>query len=265
MEERFAVTYARNAKAGDVCIEQAIAWAEELKVPFIERTHKENLDEMLEKHQLDVIIVAKNNGPSVYSPQGEFSFHQSMAYLRLLNIEAGKGDHLVAALELQEGMRVLDGTLGLASDAAIASCMVGESGLVVGTEASKLLHFCVSFGLAHYEADSPRLTEAMRRIKTHNLTAHEYLKTCKPGDFDVIYFDPMFQRPVKGSVAMDALRPLSYDRPLDEETIQLALKIAPKVVIKERAEYILRELGCTEFVGGKYSRIKFGIRRREEP
>ena len=141
MEERFAVTYARNAKAGDVCIEQAIAWAEELKVPFIERTHKENLDEMLEKHQLDVIIVAKNNGPSVYSPQGEFSFHQSMAYLRLLNIEAGKGDHLVAALELQEGMRVLDGTLGLASDAAIASCMVGESGLVVGTEASKLLHF----------------------------------------------------------------------------------------------------------------------------
>jgi len=264
MEERFAVTYARNAKVGDACIEQALAWSKELNVPFIERTHKENLDEMLEKHQLDVIIVSKSTGPSIYSPEGEFSFHQSMAYLRLLNIEAGKGDHLITALDLKEGMRVLDGTLGLASDASIASCMVGSTGLVVGTEASKLLHFCVSHGLAHYEADSPRLTEAMRRIQTYNLTAYEYLQTCKPGDFDVIYFDPMFQRPVKGSVAMDALRPLSYDKALDEETIQLALTIAPKVVIKERAEYILRELGCTEFVGGKYSRVKFGIRRREE-
>lgn len=265
MEERFAVTYARNARAGDRSIELAKLWANELNVPCIERSHNESLDDMLAKHQLDVIIVVKNNRPTVHSPEGEFSYHQSMAYLRLLNIEQGKGDHLVTALDLKEGMRVLDGTLGLATDATIASCMVGSTGLVVGTEASKLLHFCVSKGLANFEADSPRLTEAMRRIETHNLTAYEYLKTCKPGDFDVIYFDPMFQRPVKGSVAMDALRPLSYHKPLDEETIQLALKIAPKVVIKERAEYILRELGCTEFVGGKYSRVKFGIRRREEP
>lgn len=264
MEKRFAITHARNAKVGDACIEQAMAWSEELEVPFIERTHRENLAEMLEKHQLDAIIVAKRSGPSIYSSQGEFTFHQSMAHLRLLNIEAGKGDHLITALDLKEGMRVLDGTLGLASDASIASCIVGKTGLVVGTEASRLLHFCVHYGLAHYKADSARLTEAMRRIKTHNLTAYDYLQTCKPGDFDVIYFDPMFQRPVKGSVAMDALRPLSYGKALDEETMQLALKIAPKIVIKERAEYILRELGCTEFVGGKYSRVKFGIRRREE-
>ncbi|MDO4179061.1 MAG: class I SAM-dependent methyltransferase [Phascolarctobacterium sp.] len=264
MKERFAVTYARNAKSDDLCIEQAKAWAKALNVPYIQRTHKENLGEMLARHQLDVIIVAQNNGPSIYSPQGEFSYHQNMTYLRFLNIETGKGDHLIDALDLKPGMRVLDGTLGLAQDAAIASLIVGESGLVVGTEASKLLHFCVNYGLQNYETDSPRLTAAMRRIKTYNLTAKEFLQICKPNDFNVIYFDPMFKRPVKGAMAMDALRPLSYDKPLDAETINLALKIAPKIVIKERAEYILREYGCTEFIGGKYSRIKFGIIRREE-
>ena len=263
MEEKFACTHARNAKLGDACIKEAQGWSLALNVPYIERTHKENLDEMLAKNNLDALIIFKNEGPSIYSSAGSFTYHQSMAYLRLLNIEAGRGDHLLTALDLKEGTKVLDGTLGLATDASIASLIVGKSGLVVGTEASKLIHFCVSHGLKNYETDSPLLTEAMRRIKTYNLTAYDYLKTCKDGDFDVIYFDPMFQHPVKGSVAMDALRPLSYAKALDAETLNLALKIAPRVVIKERAEYILRDLGCTEFVGGKYSRVKFGIRRRK--
>ena len=46
------------------------------------------------------------------------------------------------------------------------------------------------------------------------------------------------------------------------ETLQLALRVAPRVVIKERSEYILREYGCEEFIGGKYSRIKYGIIKR---
>ena len=50
----------------------------------------------------------------------------------------------------------------------------------------------------------------------------------------------------------------------DEEPIE---KIAEKsgfaqAYIKERSEYILREYGCEEFIGGKYSRIKYGIIKR---
>ena len=78
----------------------------------------------------------------------------------------------------------------------------------------------------------------------------------------MVYFDPMFRHPVQGSKAMEALRPLALEEPLDRTTVELALKVAPRVVIKERSEYLLREYGCQEYVGGKYSRIKFGIIRR---
>ena len=42
------------------------------------------------------------------------------------------------------------------------------------------------------------------------------------------------------------------------EIIELALKAAPRVVIKERSEIFLRSLGCTEIQGGRYSRVKYG-------
>ena len=106
------------------------------------------------------------------------------------------------------------------------------------------------------------MTEALRRITTVQATAEEYLETCEADAFDVVYFDPMFRYPVQGSSAMEPLRPVAYEHPLNQRTIELALKAAPKIVIKERSEKILREYGCTEILGGRYSRIKFGIIRR---
>ena len=47
-----------------------------------------------------------------------------------------------------------------------------------------------------------------------------------------------------------------------ENEYALALKLAPKVVIKERSEFRLKEYGCTEFFGGKSSRVKFGFIKR---
>ena len=133
---------------------------------------------------------------------------------------------------------------------------------MVGLEASLLLHFAVQHGLAHYECKTPLLTAALRRVEAVHAVAAEYLATCAPNSFDVVYFDPMFRHPVQGSKAMEALRPLSLEEPLARSTVELALKVAPRVVIKERSEYLLAEYGCQEYVGGKYSRIKFGIIRR---
>ena len=59
------------------------------------------------------------------------------------------------------------------------------------------------------------------------------------------------------------LRPLAFAGPLTPEMVELALKAAPRVVIKERSVEILQEYGCTEFVGTKYSAVRFGIRKRQ--
>ena len=124
------------------------------------------------------------------------------------------------------------------------------------------MHFAVSYGLKNYVAEDADLTAALHRIQPAQALAENYLAQCASDSFDVVYFDPMFRHPVNGAKGMEALRPLSYEKALSAATLQLALKAAPRVVIKERSEYILREYGCEKFIGGKYSRIKYGIIKR---
>ena len=92
--------------------------------------------------------------------------------------------------------------------------------------------------------------------------ADEYLYTLPADSFDVVYFDPMFRIPINASSNMEPLRPISCEKPLTEATVKAALRVAPCVVVKERGQKLLEALGCTEILGGRYSRVKYGIRRR---
>ena len=258
---KYAVMLSRNAR-GSAAIETAKAMAAQLGVAYVERPHNQVLEAFMAAQGLAAVIVLEKDGPRIHSEHGTFAYHPGMAEIRVQQLLRGAPDHSVRALDLHPGARVLDCTLGLASDAAVAACVAGSTGRVVGLEASLLLHFAVQHGLAHYECKTPLLTAALRRVEAVHAVAAEYLATCAPNSFDVVYFDPMFRHPVQGSKAMEALRPLSLEEPLARSTVELALKVAPRVVIKERSEYLLAEYGCQEYVGGKYSRIKFGIIRR---
>lgn len=258
---KYAVMLSRNAR-GSAAIETAKAMAAQLGVAYVERPHNQVLEAFMAAQGLAAVIVLEKDGPRIHSEHGTFAYHPGMAEIRVQQLLRGAPDHLVRALDLHPGARVLDCTLGLASDAAVAACVAGPTGRVVGLEASLLLHFAVQHGLAHYECKTPLLTAALRRVEAVHAVAAEYLATCAHNSFDVVYFDPMFRHPVQGSKAMEALRPLSLEEPLARSTVELALKVAPRVVIKERSEYLLAEYGCQEYVGGKYSRIKFGIIRR---
>ena len=258
---KYAVMLSRNAR-GSAAIETAKAMAAQLGVAYVERPHNQVLEAFMAAQGLAAVIVLEKDGPRIHSEHGTFAYHPGMAEIRVQQLLRGAPDHLLRALDLHSGSRVLDCTLGLASDAAVAACVAGPTGRVVGLEASLLLHFAVQHGLAHYECKTPLLTAALRRVEAVHAVAAEYLATCAPNSFDVVYFDPMFRHPVQGSKAMEALRPLSLEEPLARSTVELALKVAPRVVIKERSEYLLAEYGCQEYVGGKYSRIKFGIIRR---
>ncbi|MDO5786815.1 MAG: class I SAM-dependent methyltransferase [Phascolarctobacterium sp.] len=258
---KYAVMLSRNAR-GSAAIETAKAMAAQLGVAYVERPHNQVLEAFMAAQGLAAVIVLEKDGPRIHSEHGTFAYHPGMAEIRVQQLLRGAPDHLVRALDLHPGARVLDCTLGLASDAAVAACVAGPTGRVVGLEASLLLHFAVQHGLAHYECKTPLLTAALRRVEAVHAVAAEYLATCAHNSFDVVYFDPMFRHPVQGSKAMEALRPLSLEEPLASSTVELALKVAPRVVIKERSEYLLAEYGCQEYVGGKYSRIKFGIIRR---
>ena len=260
---KYAVVLSRNAR-GSAAMETAKAMAAALGVDYLDRPHNQVLEDFMAEQGLAAVIVLEKEGPRIHSAYGTFAYHPGMAEIRVQQLLRGASDHLVKALALHPGARVLDCTLGLASDAAVAACVAGPGGKVVGLEASLLLHFAVKHGLAHYECKTPLLTAALRRVEAVHAEAADYLAQCvqKGTSFDVVYFDPMFRHPVQGSKAMEALRPLSLEAPLDKATVALALQVAPRVVIKERSEYLLEQYGCSEYVGGKYSRIKFGIIRR---
>ena len=261
LKGKYAVMLSRNAR-GSGAVQTAKDMAARLGVVYLDRPHNQVLEEFMAAQALAAVIVLEKDGPRIHSEYGTFAYHPGMAEIRVQQLLRGAPDHLVQALDLRSGARVLDCTLGLASDAAVAACVAGPTGRVVGLEASLLLHFAVQYGLAHYECKTPLLTAALRRLEAVHAVAGEYLAACAADSFDVVYFDPMFRHPVQGSKAMEALRPLALEEPLDRTTVELALKVAPRVVIKERSEYLLREYGCQEYVGGKYSRIKFGIIRR---
>ena len=261
LKGKYAVMLSRNAR-GSGAVQTAKDMAARLGVAYLDRPHNQVLEEFMAAQALAAVIVLEKDGPRIHSEYGTFAYHPGMAEIRVQQLLRGAPDHLVQALDLRSGARVLDCTLGLASDAAVAACVVGPTGRVVGLEASLLLHFAVQYGLAHYECKTPLLTAALRRVEAVHAVAGEYLAACAADSFDVVYFDPMFRHPVQGSKAMEALRPLSLEEPLAKSTVELALKVAPRVVIKERSEYLLAEYGCEEYVGGKYSRVKFGIIRR---
>lgn len=257
---KFAVTTVRNNAYRFT--ETAQAWAKSLKSVYIPRNKYSKLEAMLAEEKLDAILVVAAEGAHIFTAEGTFFYHPSMAVLRMQKLKNGEKDNFSDALEIKPGMKILDATLGLASDAAIASYLVGNNGTVVGVEGSNLLAFVVSKGLQEYQAKDDDLNKALRKIHVVCSAAEDYLQQCEADSFDIVYFDPMFRYPVSGSSAMSVLRPVAYEKPLTQHCLELALKAAPKVVIKERTENILKEYGCQEISGGRYSKVKYGIIRR---
>ena len=258
---RFAVTCNKNDSrrlAG-----QAKSWARQLQVRYVTRYENGSLDAMLQDFQLDALLIASRKGPQIYTREGMLFYHPGLGKVRWQRVmQRHENDNFLTALAVSPGQRVLDCTVGLAADALLASCAVGETGKVVGLEASLPLWFLTSCGVAAYKGTIPALAQDLRRIEIVHAEAGAYLATIAADSFDAVYFDPMFRQPVRKSSEMTPLRPLAYSEPLSLQTVELALRAAPRVVIKERSVEILQEYGCTEFVGTKYSAVRFGVRKR---
>lgn len=231
-----------------------------LSIPNVPRGN-DSLDELRAAYGVDAVLVARRGLLTLVTAEGELFFHPGMSHLRIKNLLLGHGDHLVTALGLTEGMSVLDCTLGTGADAIVESFAVGESGTVTALESNPLIAAVIADGLAHATGDNYDIHAAMRRITVHHADALTYLRTQETGSHDVVYFDPMFRRPLHESAGMNALRVLADMRALTEETIAEACRVARRrVVMKERRESAeFARLGFDTLTGGKYSRIAYGV------
>ena len=212
-------------------------------------------------HDVKNILLVKKNSLSVVTAEGELFFHPNTAHLRIRNLRSGEGDRLIDALKISNGSKVLDCTLGLGSDAIVESFVAGKSGKIVALEVNPLIAEVVSHGLKNFTDDSPHILQAMRRVDVINADCLDFLKTCLDNSFDVVYFDPMFRRPVHKSSGLNPIRPLADNRPLTKEVVREACRVAKnRVVMKEHnASSEFARLGFEVVDGGKYSSVAFGV------
>lgn len=234
--------------------------ASTLHIPFVARD-KHSLMALKIHYQVDNIIVAAQKGPLVNTPGGEYFFHLNMAELRIKNLLNGKHDHMVSAMSLEAGMSVLDCTLGLATDAIVASFVAGPTGTVLGLETSPVVAFIASYGLQHFITDEQDITEALRRIRVNHTHSYNYLKSLPDNSYDIVYFDPMFRHPIHSSSNVKPLRYLADNSALTKNTLKEACRVAKKrVVVKESIKSNeFTRLGIDLIYGGKYSSVHYGV------
>lgn len=164
-------------------------------------------------------------------------FHPSMALVRVKRMLRGEPDLLMEAAGAAVGDTIVDCTAGLASDAIVFSFAVGPQGHVTAIESEKVPAMLIQEGLAEYQSEIAVLNEAMRRITVHHMHHLAYLKGLASNSVDIVYFDPMFRRPIEESHAMTHLRRNANDEAISMASIEEAKRVARKsIVLKENRD-----------------------------
>lgn len=213
------------------------------------------------KHNLDAFLQITGDGPVLISKSGEtHKFHIGMAQLRIKNIDKGNQDHLITAIG-NDCKSFLDCTLGLGIDSIVAAYGLPNLEKIVGIEGCVPLAYITNNGYRNFVHENQKLTARIRKINVLSMNYNDYLLNIPNKSYDVVYFDPMFVHGIKESSQFLGLRNIVLNDHLNEFSFQLACNIARKrVIIKERSfSTIFKKLGINQEVGGKYSRIKYGI------
>lgn len=236
--------------------------AKECSAAYVARATN-TLTQLLHRYRAEEIFIVGERELRYKHIAGDvIGFHPSMAMIRLKRLLRGERDAMLEAAQIAPGDRVIDCTMGLASDAIVFAAAVGSLGSVTALESERTLYLLVKDGLQHYECGFPELEAAMRRVNpilTDHLT---FLRQQPDNSADVVYFDPMFRQAHESS-AIDPLRRFANARALSEETIAEALRVARKtVVMKEH-----NRSGEFERLGFRplsqaYPKITYGVRAR---
>lgn len=257
----FVVTTSLRPTPG--LVESAKQLAAHFNVTFVARRDL-SIKDLSGLFSADGLLVVSSQKISFIMGGNKFFFHPGLAGLRIKEINNGKTDQMISAMSLKEGYSVLDCTMGLGTDAIVASYVTGATGSVTGLERSPVISELVKQGLQSYLEEDKEIMLAMRRIKVINTKHKEYLAALETGSYDIVYFDPMFRYPRRKSPGINAARMLANHDPIDRETIEMALNAAARrVVMKERRDSAeFARLGFKHIFGGRYSPVAYGVKER---
>lgn len=272
-----------SLKAKEKLQSEGKAWAESQGFPYVLR-HQRTIQELMDEYGEDFLVYS-SRGPQIDRPEGSHFFSLNMAELRIQNLRKGQCDHLLEALmgmkkrgakslscegegdrsrwkgSSEPPITVLDCTCGFGADAAVASFGLPAGSRVDALEVSPLLEAVTSWGFSHFVHKKDDVTAALRRISLRRGDYRDYLLSDEGPVYDVLYFDPMFQRPVEASCQFQPVRAIMEHGGLTRDLIERALqKARRRVVIKERDfRQLCRDFPEVALYGGKYSRIGYAV------
>jgi 16S rRNA G966 N2-methylase RsmD len=231
---------------------------EDSGLTFVPRQRK-SLPVLISENEAGAVVVWEDNGPVLYMEDQKFFFHPSMAKNRISGMRHDLGyDVMAKACGIEAGDSFLDCTLGMGADAIVASYLSG--GKIVGLEKSPGISHVIKWGMRNYNSRMIWLNNAIHRIEVIQSDHLDFLKEQPDHSFDIIYFDPMFRRPLLNSQPLAPLRLLADPTPLSLEAVAEARRVARKrVVMKElvtSGEF--ERLGFKLFPGSKHNRIGYG-------
>ena len=224
--------------------------SKDLNISYIKRENF-SIKKTILKEQVDYLLVVEKDKLVIKGLDSTLFWHPNMSELKIKSIKQGNKEAIIEAIQLEEGNSILDCTLGLAGDSLIFSTIVGNSGVVIGTEVNKYIAYLSKSGLENYSEDS--IEKNVKNITVINESYENYLLKQSDNTFDVVYFDPMFKEPNKKSTTINSFRDFADHRGLTKEILNEALRVCKKrVVIKERlGANDFEKLGIEKCYGGK--------------
>ncbi|WP_444684215.1 class I SAM-dependent methyltransferase [Alkalicoccus luteus] len=159
------------------------------------------------------------------------TFHPSSAHLRVHDQQNGSLDPLIRLMPEISGADVLDCTFGMGSDSLL---MAWNGANITALESSWPIYILMHESIHMAEKLDAPFNDAAKRIKLINARAEAFLKTCEDNQFDYVYLDPMFDKPVSSSAAIDPLREFADHGEPDLHFIKEAERVAAsRLILKD--------------------------------
>ncbi|MGH1368707.1 MAG: class I SAM-dependent methyltransferase [Maritimibacter sp.] len=223
LNDDLCVTTDKSAQRSDVALAARVA--ADLGALCVVRNGRSIAYHLTKTHKSAALVVAQGVITLSLNTKS-YGFHPNMAARRI----RAPQDSFAIAADLKPGDHVLDLTCGMGADAIIAAHYVGTKGRVDALEASAVLAWIVSQGLAHYDTKEP-LRSAMRRINLRHMHARDALENMADSSVDVVVLDPMFPHARRGADGLSLVRAFALHELPDAGLIDQAKRVARKNVV----------------------------------